>query len=123
MSTNKTRSITLPDGLRTQLQEIADRECRSFNKQVYLFLAQAVTQKNAQRFSTRCVGRPVKHTIGEMIALMKGRNATRNEWATAAMNSGITRTQSYNLINQAIKAGLVDVRADGVLTLNQEASA
>jgi hypothetical protein len=122
MSNNKTRSITLPDGLRAQLQAIADREVRSFNKQVLLFLAQAVTQKNARRFSTRSVGRPIKNTIGEMVALMKGRILTRKEWATDAMNEGITRTQSYYLINQAISAGRVEVRADGMMTAKAEAA-
>jgi hypothetical protein len=70
-------------------------------------------------------GRPPSASMGEMLALIQGRELTRTEWVEAAINAGLNRTQSYNFVNQAIADGVVGLRSAGgkiLFTAKQEAS-
>ena len=72
------------------------------------------------------VGRPSKVTAGEVLAMVQGRELTRQEWCETAMSAGVSRSRFYELANLMINTGRVTARAcDGkiLLTAKQEARA
>ena len=72
------------------------------------------------------VGRPSKVTAGEVLAMVQGRELTRQEWCETAINAGVSRSRFYELANLMINSGRVTARADNgkiLLSSKQEARA